>query len=333
MHLRRRFISASPIVGLVLLATSSVSGTEPVLQLEEKIPLGKVEGRIDHLAVDLDRQRLFVAEFGNNSIAVVDLKTRTLFKRLTGLNQPQGLGYDKGSDLLFVANGGDGSVRFFRGNDLSLVGRINLDADADNVRVDSKSDRVYVGHGTGAIAVIDPGARKIIGDIVLHAHPEGFQLDPGSALMYANVPETNQVSVIDRHSGAEIGTWTMPHLTGNFPLAFDAQHRRAFVISRRPARLLAFRSPDGAVIADVATCADADDVFVDPSSKRVYVSCGEGFIDVFQQHQSSYARIGHVHTARGARTSLFVPEVGRLFLAVPEEPDRPAAIWVLRPLS
>jgi hypothetical protein len=36
------------------------------LQLEGKIPLGAVQGRIDHMAIDIARQRLFVAELGND---------------------------------------------------------------------------------------------------------------------------------------------------------------------------------------------------------------------------------------------------------------------------
>ena len=37
------------------------------LTLEAKIPLGEVKGRIDHLAIDLGRHRLFVAELGNRA--------------------------------------------------------------------------------------------------------------------------------------------------------------------------------------------------------------------------------------------------------------------------
>ena len=46
------------------------------LQLEAKISLGEVRGRIDHMAIDLARQRLFVAELGNDTVGIVDLKNR-----------------------------------------------------------------------------------------------------------------------------------------------------------------------------------------------------------------------------------------------------------------
>src|SRR5262245_49248043 len=74
------------------------------LELEAKIPLGDVAGRIDHLAVDLSRQRLFVAELGNDSVAVVDLNARNVRHIIAGLKAPQGIGYLPSSDMVFVAS-------------------------------------------------------------------------------------------------------------------------------------------------------------------------------------------------------------------------------------
>ena len=49
-----------------------VPGAEP-LGLVETIPLPGVEGRIDHMAIDTDGGRLFIAAVGNNSLEIVDL--------------------------------------------------------------------------------------------------------------------------------------------------------------------------------------------------------------------------------------------------------------------
>jgi hypothetical protein len=89
---------------------------------------------------------------------------------------------------------------------------------------------------------------------------------------------------------------------------------------------------EGTTVASAATCRDGDDVFVDAKRHRIYVSCGEGFIDVFTEDQG-LQRIGRIPTAAGARTSLFVPALDRLFLAVRARSGQPAAIWVYRPVS
>src|SRR5262245_18135246 len=129
-------------------------------QLEAKIPLGKVAGRIDHLALDPVHHRLFVAELGNNTLGVIDLDSRKVIHRISGLSEPQGVAYVSKNDTLYIANGGDGSVRFFAGLEYSPVGQVNLGTDADNIRLDHSTNQLLVGHGSGAIAIIDLQSNK-----------------------------------------------------------------------------------------------------------------------------------------------------------------------------
>src|SRR5207237_10776356 len=93
------------------------------LVLESKIPLGEVSGRIDHLGIDLQRQRLFVAELGNDSVGVVDLAAGKVLRTIPGMVEPQGGAYVPFADRVYGANGGDGSVRVLRGGDLQPAAR------------------------------------------------------------------------------------------------------------------------------------------------------------------------------------------------------------------
>src|SRR5262245_18750424 len=99
-------------------------------------------------------------------------------------------------------------------------------------------------------------------------------------------------------------------------MALDEASRQVLVVFRKPATLAAFSMQDGARVATAETCGDADDVFVDAKRHRVYVSCGEGYLDVFEPEGGGLCRIARLPTASGACTSLFVPELDRLFLAV-----------------
>jgi YVTN family beta-propeller protein len=299
------------------------------LVLEAKIPLGEVNGRIDHLAIDLKRQRLFVAELGNNSLGVVDLAAGKVLRTIAGLSEPQGVAYVPFADNVYVANGGDGSVRVLRGEDLAPIGRIELGDDADNVRVDAQRSRVLVGYGKGALAVIDPASRIKTADIRLKGHPESFQIDETGTRVFVNVPDARQIEVVDLTSEANRSLLT-GDLRSNFPMAIDGNAHRVLVVFRSSPTLLAF-SADGSVVAKIGTCGDADDVFLDARRHRVYVSCGEGVVDVFEQDQAGYRRIARVPTASGARTCLFVPELDRLFVAARASSSEPAAIWVFRP--
>jgi hypothetical protein len=63
----------------------------------------------------------------------------------------------------------------------------------------------------------------------------------------------------------------------------------------------------------------------------VYVSCGEGVVDVFAAEAAGYRRVASVPTVSGARSSLFAPELDRLYVAVRARSNEPAAIGVFRP--
>jgi DNA-binding beta-propeller fold protein YncE len=319
----------SALVAALLLCGGRADAQSP-LTLEAKIPLGEVRGRIDHLAVDLARRRLFVAELENDSLGIVDLDARKVMHVIADLKGPQGLGYLASTDTLFVANGGDGSLRMFEGNEYRVADRIHLGDDADNVRLDAELGQVLVAYGDGALAIIDAVNRKKIGDIALRAHPESFQLDRRTNRIYVNDPKGQAIVVVDSAAGKPAATWSTGNAT-NFAMALDEAANRVLVALRNPASLVAFAAADGARVASADSCGDADDMFVDAKRRRVYVSCGEGFVDVFAADGGAYRRIAHVPTVAGARTSLYVPDLDRLFLAARATPEAPAAVWVFRP--
>jgi YVTN family beta-propeller protein len=317
---------------LPLVPTPSAAQTPqtPLLNLEDKIALGQVRGRIDHMALDTMRSRLFVAELENNTVGVLDLTARKVIHVITGLTEPQGVGYEPSSDTLYVANGGDGSVRLYRGVDYTEIGRIELGDDADNIRIDGDTKHILVGYGAGAIATIDPATRKKIADFRLPGHPEGFQFDRKTNQIFVNVPRSRAIVTLDAISGQRKAAWPMKEAGANFPMALDEDAQRVLVAFRSPAKLGVFSARDGESIASVELCGDADDLFADVKRGRVYVSCGEGFLDVLDARD--YRRLARVPTVRGARTSYYVPSMDRLFLAVRAASLEPAAVWVYRPV-
>lgn len=312
-------------------AALGTPASSSLLVLEAKIPLGQVRGRIDHLAVDVARQRLFVAELGNDTVGVVDLARHVVSQTLTGLHEPQGIGYEPRTDTLYVANAGDGVVELFQGTDLAPVARIDLGDDADNVRIDPKSHRVIVGYGKGALAVIDPVSRKKIGNIKLKQHPESFQLTPDGSQGFVNVPDAHEIAAVNFAQGEQTGAWGTGELRANYPMTLDTTGSRIHVVFRHPATLAAFDLRSGKKLYSIDTCDDSDDVFFDSMRSRAYVSCGEGSIEVMADQGDHYAKEAKLATIGGARTALFVPELDRYFLAVRASGQSPAAIWIFKP--
>jgi DNA-binding beta-propeller fold protein YncE len=301
---------------LLLCGIVSLPAAAQPLVAEGEIALPGVHGRIDHLALDPQRRRLLVAELGNNTVDIVDLAGGRVTNRIAGLAEPQGVGFAPKADRYAVANANDGTVHFYRAEDLAPAETVELGSDADNVRIDPANGGVLVGYGSGGIAAIDLATLTKTGAVALPAHPEGFQLDPAGARLYVNLPEAHRIAVIDRAAGKIVANWNTGALGGNFPMAIDETGGLVAAVFRNPSTLVVYDSKSGEVRTQLPTCGDADDAFFDDKRKRIYVSCGAGMVDVFEAEASGYRPLGQVATASGARTSLFVPALDRLFVAV-----------------
>ena len=322
-----RTLVCAATLGPLLGATPAMAQSPQPLQLVQTIPLPDVRGRIDHLDVDLEGDRLFVAALGNDSVEVIDLRAGRRSARLDHLRGPQGVAYVPDSKRLFVANGGSGRVDVYAGPELAAAGYVAGLGDADNVRYDRVSGQIYVGYGS-AMGVIDVATSKVR-EIKLAGHPESFQLESTTSRIFVNVPDAGQIAVVDRNKGAVVMTWPLGNMKANFPMALDERGRRLFVATRRPAALLVYDAENGRQVASLPIGGDADDLFFDADRKRIYAICGQGVVDVVEQRDADrYQTAAQVTTAPGARTGLFVAARKALYVAVPARAPSPAEIRV-----
>src|SRR5206468_2545654 len=140
---------------------------------------------------------LFIATLGNNSIERVDVQEGVRAGTIGNIKEPQGVFYIPDSRKLAVASGGDGKVRIYNGA-LQLLGTVDGLDDADNVRYDPQAKLLYVGYGSGALAVIDPDKAAKVAEIKLDGHPESFQLESKGNRIFVNIPTAKQIAVVDR---------------------------------------------------------------------------------------------------------------------------------------
>lgn len=302
----------------VLLAALTLAAFAPAsyraLERVGVVELPEVDGRIDHMAIDSGRQRLFVSCVANHTVEVVDLASERSFRSLREWSQPQGACYVASGDRVFVADG-NGDCVVLDGGVLERLVTVKLGDDADNVREDPANHRVYVAFGSGGITALDAHSGQRQGTATFGGHPEAFVIEPGGSRMFVDVPEAREVVVIDRERQAVVAHWPIP-LAGNYPMALDTTAHRLYVGCRQPTRLLVMDSRTGKALQAVPLGGDVDDLWVDAERHRLYASCGTGTVQVFAT-PGRPRLIASVNTAPGARTSLFVPETGRLYVAVP----------------
>jgi DNA-binding beta-propeller fold protein YncE len=296
-------------------------------RLKQTIALPGVEGRIDHLALDPAGERLFVCALGNNTVEVLDLRKSERIHSISGLGAPQGIAFVPPLDRLFVANDKGGIFRIYDAKSFQPLGELNFKDDADNVRYDDVTKKIYVGFGSGGIGIIDAADGKQVASIKLAAHPEAFELEKQGKHIFVNVPTARQIAVVDRDKGEVIATWKTDLAFGNFPIALNETDHRLFVGCRLPSKLVVLDTELGKVIEKIDISGDSDDLFYDSKRHRIYAICGAGKIDIIKQADTNtYKALAKIDTADGARTGLFVPERDSLFVAVPHRGSQQAEI-------
>lgn len=313
-----------PATFVLLFAVAARLGAEDPITLDKTIPMPGVEGRIDHFSLDPDHDRLFVAALGCNKVEVISLADGKVLREIEGQNEAQGVQVVPGTELIAVACGQDGCTRIFDGGSGKLLATADTGEDSDNERWDPTSKSVVVGFGEGGLAFVDPASGKVTSRVKLKGHPEAFEVDGGR--VYVNVPPADEVAVVDIAKGEQVASWAVDGADANYPMALDAEGHRLYVGCRQPPKMLVYDTESGKQVASVAISADVDDIFWDAATRRLYLSCGEGYLDVVQRDEGDeFKRIAKVATAKGARTCLFVPERRVLYVAAPHRGEGGAA--------
>jgi hypothetical protein len=325
---------------LLALPSSPLAAQEPAapppaspLVASTAVELPHVEGRIDHLAIDLGRGRLFVAALENDSVEVVDLaagKHLKSLRGLEGLSEPQGILYLADCDRIVVANGGSGLCLVLDGETFEPLAKVDVGSDSDNLRYDAKHKRVCVAYGQGGLATIDAQSWKVLDRIKLTDHPEGFQVDAEGLRAWVNIPGTHRITLLDLSAHRMAGSWLLEGAEQNYPVSMVADASRLLLGCRSPAKLyVCSLAGDRVQLLDLS--GDVDDIFYDAARKRAYAICGEGFVDVFERDDSgNFRREDRTATAPGARTGLYVAERNELFVAVPHRGEQRAEIRAFR---
>jgi DNA-binding beta-propeller fold protein YncE len=307
-----------------LAAAAAQAADPPSLELVQTSVFKGKAGKLDHLALDAKRERLFLANTSNGTLDVVDLKAGKLIKQVSGQTGIQGVAYAADLDRVFVGLGSGGLCNVFSGADYKPLKTIKFTDDADNVRYDPARHLVFVAHAEKALGVVDARTFAVKADLSLPGQAEGFQIAPGSPRLYLVMPSPSQVLVIDTEKLETTATHPLKMAGGGHPLALDEANKRVFIGCRQAPMVVVMDMESGKEITGVAIPQDIDDLFYDAKRKRLYASCGEGYLVVIgQSDPDHYEVLEKIPTVKGAKTSYYDAAAGRLYLAVPRQQGQP----------
>jgi DNA-binding beta-propeller fold protein YncE len=339
--LLRKFATLGRALAAVAIAAPSFNTDEakaepPPLERVRTIALKGPVGGLDHLALDARRRRLLIANTVNDSLDVVDLKVGKLLKQVPGQGRIRGVYYSPEVDRVFVGNGTGGVCNTLDGESYEVLKSVRLGVEADNVSYNPRTQRIYVIHADNEMSIIDAEDFTLRSPIALPKSIGAFRLEAGRPRMYVNAKQ-GLVVVIDTNKDEVIGQFPVAPAGVNAAVAIDELSHRLFVGCRKDPSLIVMDSDTGKILASVPIPGDVDDIYFDARRGRILASCGEGAIAVIRRVGADhYESLAAIPTTKGARTSLFSPDTGQLYLAVPRRADRPdqdhPEVWVYQAL-
>jgi DNA-binding beta-propeller fold protein YncE len=320
----------------VVAARVDAQGNAP-LKLLHTTALPDFKGDLDHFAVDLKGNRLFVTAEVHKTVEVFDLKTGERIHSITGFGTPHEILFRPDSNTLIVADGGaDSGCKLVDGKNYQIIDNIKLPPGVDSAEYNPVTKEYYVENrgpdpsaNTHMISIIDAVNFKHTGDMTLPGRrSEAMAIDRAGKKMYVNL--TDEVGVVDLPTRQLIARWPVPDAHVQNAMALDEPNHRLFIATRNPPKLFVFNTDTGKVVLDLPCVGVNDDMTFDTKRKRLYIT-GDGATSVFQQRDADhYEHIVDVPTGFRAKTSLYVPQLNRLYIAVSggDKPDAQVAMQI-----
>jgi DNA-binding beta-propeller fold protein YncE len=323
-------------------SSTAVAANEGVpLRLVQTVEMpATVKGNFDHFGIDLKRHRLFATPEDFKAVLVFDLDTGRMMRQIDGVVRPHAVLYRADVDRLYVTDGGDGSVKVFDGESYKQIARIPLLKDADSIGYDISRKYLYVDNGGGDVgqsysmlSAIDMTSDRKLGEMRIEGDTlEAMALDNYRPHIYVNDKATNQVVVVDRFRNTILAKWPISMGKQNVAMALDEQRQRLFV-GCRSGQIVVLDSNTGKELQTLPIGQGVDDLIYDPTMRRLYAST-DGAVDVFEQADlDHYVSRGSVASGPRGRTSRLVPELNRLFVAVPQSGGQDARVQVYEPIN
>ncbi len=314
----------SILVTIAALLGMTTAQKLPPLQLVRTTDLPGITGDMDHLAVDLAGNRLFVAAEDNGTLRVLNLSNGKLERTVKGFETPHSILYLAKQHQLYITDGSK-DVKVLNSDTFKVEKLIPTTPGADSMAADKKHDVMWVVAGgkdvnmtRSVLTEINTKEGKVVKQIPVDAaHVEALALQPQGPKLYVNVTDKNYLAVINRSTGKTLDEWRIQQAKQNAPLAFDPANHRLFIVCRDPGMLVVLDSRTGNTIASFPAGGVADGVVFDSIHHRIYVPAGAGAIYPYEEIDANHFRaMKPIPSAIGAKTAVLSPNADYLYVSM-----------------
>lgn len=309
---------------MLFLCALTVKAQEKLpLKLIVTTPMPGFTGDFDHFGLDLKGNRLFLAAEEQKTVEVFDLRTGKRIHSIEGFGHPLTMAYLPESDHLVVTNGDTDDVSLVDCKEYKIISTLKLSKGVDHSALNPINRYFYVENAAApdgkshSLAIIDTKSFKIAGEIpgLSGDSNEGMVIDRAGKKLYVNMTGSDEVGVIDLETRKIVARWPLPDVHVAHAIALDESNHRLFTATRKPPQFIVFNTDTGKVVASLPCVGVNSDMSIDVARKRIYVT-GSDTASVFEQRDADhYEHIAEVPTAFRAKSSIFVPQLNRLYVA------------------
>ena len=319
----RRFTLAICLTALAVFAVGSDAQEKLPLKLVATTPMPGFTGDFDHFGLDLKGNRLFLASEDQKTVEVFNLRTGARVHSIEGFTHPLTMAYLPESDRLIVTEGDLDALELVDCKTYKIINTLKLSKAVDHGVLNPVNKYFYVESGaspdgkTHSLSIVDTKSFKLVGEIpgLSGDSNEGMVIDHAGKTLYVNLTGSDEVGVIDLDTRQIVAKWSLPDAHVAHAIALDESNHRLFTATRRPPQFIVFNTDTGKVVTSLPCVGVNSDMSVDSARKRIYVT-GSDTASVFEQRDSDhYEHISEVPTAYRAKSSIFVPELKRLYIA------------------
>src|SRR5579872_4771571 len=319
----RRFLFGISLAALAAFPVNSLAQEKAPLKLVATTPMPGYTGDFDHFGLDLKGHRLFLASENQKTVEVFDLRTGARLHSIEGFAHPLTMAYLADSDRLVVTEGDIDSLDLVDCKSYKIIKTLKLSKNVDHGVLNPVNQYFYVESGAAAdgkthvLSIVDTKTFKVVGEIpgLSGDSNEGMVIDRAGKKLYVNLTGSDEVGVIDLEARRIVAKWQLPNVHVAHAIALDEPHHRLFTATRNPPEFVVYNTDTGKVVASLPCVGVNSDMSIDVARKRIYVT-GSDTASVFEQRDADhYEHLAEVPTAFRAKSSIFVPQLSRLYIA------------------
>ena len=159
------------------------------------------------LTYDSQNNKIFVPNFNDGNLSVIDGATDKVITSISVGSAPQGACFDTQNGEIFVPNSASDTVTIINGSTNIVVTSTTVTTYPRIAVFDNKNNNIYVTEGQSSdVSIINTSSNTVSGTIPTGAGPYGIAFDPQNGNLFVGDSNSNQVTVIDGSNNSVLAT-------------------------------------------------------------------------------------------------------------------------------